>query len=155
MKKIYKARLFLVAYLLLAPQICAAAVLPEVDAWYCDELRITALDTVSGNRGSWQERDYITDAGARIHAIWMEGAGEKGWLPAKDTISADDGLMGRGATYRTIVIAGNKALIEKHPITGFSVAVKIDNKGTLTVESKYALEEDVLPAAETLAEMME
>lgn len=154
MKKLSLICFIATVYFFSQQLIAFAAELPEVPAWQNGELRITALDTVSGNRGSWQERDYITDSGARVHAVWIEGAGEKGWTPPDKSISADDGLMGSGATYRTISIAGEKALIEHHPVTGGSVAVKIEKKGSLTVESKYASGKEIIDAAAVLTTMM-
>lgn len=154
MKKMLLACLAFFAIFLSMAHSCEAYDLPEMASWRGGELRSTVLDTVSGNRGLWQERDDITDGGTHIHAVWLEGAGEKGWTPPAEPVSSDDGLMGRGAWYRTMTVAGEKALIEHHPITGFSIAVKIEGRGTLTVESRYAKEEEICSAAIRLVEMM-
>lgn len=154
MKKLLLICFVIAAYFLSPQSATDAAELPGVPSWQNGELRITVLDTVSGNRGSWQERDYITASGTRVHAVWIEGAGEKGWSPPEKSASGDDGLMGSGATYRTISIGDEKALIEHHPVTGYSVAVKIEKKGSLTVESKYASEKEIIDAAAALTAMM-
>lgn len=147
--------LLAVLCLLAGALVSQAAELREIEGWQNGGLRTTRLDTVSGNRSVWQERDYITASGARVHAVWMEGAGEKGWTPPSVDAAASDGLMGSGASYRTLIIASERAVIEKHPVTGYCVAVKIEKRGTLTVESKYAEEDEILSAAKVLTEMMQ
>lgn len=150
MKNTMLACLLLAAALFLKPNISLAAGLTEIPGWQCGELMTHEFETVSGNRGFCHQRDYVTGTGTRLHAIWLEGAGEKGWAPPAESVSADDGLMGRGSVYRTIEIAGEKAIIEHHPVTGYSAAVKIDGKGTLTVESKYAEENKFVEAVAEL-----
>lgn len=154
MKKLLLACFVITACALALPASSDSAELPEIAAWQNGALRITTLETVSGNRGSWQEREYRTDLGARVYAVWIEGAGEKGWTVPSGDISADDGLIGNGATYRTVMIASENGLIERHPTTGYSVAVKIAKMGTLTLESQYAEEYEILGAAETLVKEM-
>lgn len=154
MKKLLIACFVMAACALALPASACGAELPEIAAWQNGELRTTNLETVSGNRGSWQEREYRTDLGARVYAIWIEGAGEKGWNAPGGDISADDGPIGNGATYRTVTVASEKGLLERHPTTGCSVAVKIAKMGTLTVESRYASESEILSAAETLVNEM-
>lgn len=124
--------------------------LPDIDGWQNGEVRITSFDTVSGNRGTWLERDYRTISGVPFHAVWMEGSGDKGWDVSDQTLSAYDGPLGSGATYRTLTIAGNKAAIEHHPVSGYSLAVKIGKLGTLTLESNIANEDEIISAAEII-----
>ena len=123
--------------------------LTEIDGWTNGELRKTEFDTVSGKRGFWLERDYRNTVGVPFRAVWMEGSGDKGWAPSDKEISADDGLLGSGAIYKTIAIKGEKAIIEHHPITGYSLSVKVGKKGTLTLESNVANEEEMISTAET------
>lgn len=124
--------------------------LPQISGWINGELRMTEFDTVSGKRGLWLERNYRNNAGVPFHAVWIEGSGEKGWSPSDKAISADDGPLGNGATYRTISIDEQKALLEYHPVTGLSLSVKAGIKGTLTLESNIANEEEIISAAQTL-----
>lgn len=154
MKKTMLACLLLTAALFLKPNTSHATGLTEILGWQSSELVTHEFDTVSGNRGFCHQRDYVTGWGTRLHAIWLEGAGEKGWMPPSENISADDGLMGRGSVYRTIEIAGEKAIIEYHPVTGYCAAVKINGQGTLTVESKYAKENDFVKAVAELVETL-
>lgn len=154
MKKLLLACFAITVCALMLTSPADSAELPEIATWQNGKLRTTTLETVSGNRGSWQEREYRTDLGARVHAIWIEGAGEKGWTVPGGDISADDGLIGNGATYRTVTVSSEKGLLERHPMTGYSIAVKIDKMGTLTVESQYAEEHEILSAAETLVNEM-
>ncbi len=124
--------------------------LPEMIGWINGDLRTTVFDTVSGKRGFWLERDYRNAVGVPFHAVWMEGSGEKGWLPPDKIVSADDGLLGSGSTYKTLFVAGQSSILEHHPITGFSLSVKTGKKGTLTLESNIASEEEITAAAEML-----
>lgn len=124
--------------------------LPEIPGWINGELRKTEFDTVSGKRGFWLERDYRNNAGVPFHAVWMEGSGDKGWTPPGNEISADDGPLGTGASYKTLSVKGEKAIIEHHPVTGYSLSVKVGKKGTLTLESLIAAEEEMTAAAEVL-----
>lgn len=124
--------------------------LPEIPGWINGELRKTEFDTVSGKRGFWLERDYRNNAGVPFHAVWMEGSGDKGWTPPGNEISADDGPLGTGASYKTLSVKGEKAILEHHPVTGYSLSVKVGKKGTLTLESLIAAEEEMSAAAEVL-----
>ncbi len=128
----------------------AGEMLPDIDGWINCNTRVTQLDTVSGNRGTWLERDYRTTAGILVHAVWIDGAGDKGWNVSDKTISADDGAMGTGATYKTLTVSGEKAALEHHPVTGYSLFIKIGTLGTLTLESKIATEDEILRAGEAL-----
>jgi hypothetical protein len=124
--------------------------LPEIPGWINGELRKTEFDTVSGKRGFWLERDYRNNAGVPFHAVWMEGSGDKGWAPPEKEVSADDGPLGTGASYKTLSVKGEKAILEHHPVTGYSLSVKVGKKGTLTLESIIAAEEEMTAAAEVL-----
>lgn len=124
--------------------------LPDIDGWINGVVRVTKLETVSGNRGTWLERDYRTAAGVPLHAVWIDGAGEKGWDVSDKEISADDGPLGTGATYKTISAAGERAILEHHPVTGYSLTARIDKLGVLTLESKAADEGEIISAADVL-----
>ena len=138
--------------LLAAASAFAAAGLPDVSGWKCGELRVTKLDTVSGNKGQWLERDYRTAAGAPFHAVWLEGAGEKNWQVQPQKSASGDGT---GATYKTVEIAGSKAVLERHPVTGVSLAVKLDKRGTLTLESgKATTDDEIIAAAQAIIDAM-
>lgn len=125
----------------------AAASLPDINGWSCGELRTTALDTVSGNKGQWLERDYRTASGTPLHAVWIEGVGQKSWNPQKDTSSSD----GAGATYKSVEISGCSAVLERHPVTGPSLSIKVAKLGVLTLESNNSTtDEELQRAAEVL-----
>ena len=123
---------------------------PAIPGWINGELRKTEFDTVSGKRGFWRERDYRNSAGVPFHAVWMEGSGDKGWTPPEKEISADDGPLGTGASYKTLSVKGEKAILEHRPVTGFRLSVKAGKKGTLTLESIIAPEAELTAAAEVL-----
>lgn len=133
-----------------AAQRQAWAALPEIEGWACGELRVTTLDTVSGNKGSWEERSYRTPGGERYHAVWIEGAAEKGWQPADEAVNENEGLLPSGAIYKRVEIAGQKAVFEDQPIVGKSLTIKIANRGTLTLETQNADETALLAAGRLL-----
>jgi hypothetical protein len=127
--------------------------LPDMAGWMNGEARTTVLDTVSGNRGTWTERNYRTAQGVAVHAVWIDGAGAKGWSVSNNDLAADDGLIGTGATYKTISIAGVRASIDHHPITGYSLAAAFGD-GALTLESKLATEKEIISIAEDIIRKM-
>ncbi len=146
-------KLFLLSVISILLSSCVSAApcitLPEVKGWYNGKMRVTELKTVSGNKGTWLERTYRTEKGVSIRAIWIDGSGDRGWAPESVTY-ADDGKWGTGAHYKTLQVAGNIALLDEHPVTGLSLAVKIKSKGTLTLESKSAEEGELCSAAEMI-----
>ena len=148
MKKLILA---IAAVLFFALPVFASAGLPDISGWQCGALRVTKLDTVSGNKGQWLERDYRTAAGAPFHAVWLDGAGEKNWNASPSPVVSD----GAGATYKTAEVSGCLAVIERHPVTGVSLAVKVDKLGTLTLESNNATTDDeALAAADAIIKAM-
>lgn len=142
----YKTRVFFRLFLLvvfslllslLSPSLIfarEAPSLPEMPHWICGELKTTNLDTVSGNQGTWFQRDYRSASGERFHAALFigKGAGTSGFQSA--SIDSNDGLIGSGSTYRTFEIRGCQAIAETHPVLGTAVAVKLAD-GYLTLES--------------------
>jgi|GEM_PF-4991671 len=127
--------------------------LPDMTGWANGETRTTILDTVSGNKGTWTERDYRTAQGVAVHAAWIDGAGPKGWGVSSNDTFSDDGLMGSGATYKTISICGIRASVDHHPITGYSIAAAFGD-GALTLESKLATEREIISIAEDFIKKM-
>lgn len=122
---------------LIAPSLVSAQgtpSLPEIPGWDCGTLRTTNFDTVSGNQGTWLQRDYRSASGASFRATLMTGKGPSmpGFPP--DGIDTNDGFIGVGSSYRTLEICGYRATAEIHPVLGASVAVKLAD-GYLTLES--------------------
>ena len=153
MKKILFA-IFIFSLLVLSAPIAADALegaspLPDIEGWTCGDIRRTDLNTVSGNRGQWIERDYRTSAGVGFHAVWIEGSAVKRWAPGKKETVSNDGAIGSGAVYKTTNAAGIDAVFESHPITGTSLSLKIGG-GVLTLESKIAEEKELIDAASAI-----
>lgn len=150
MKKILFVILILSLFALSSPfSACAlegTEKLPDIEGWTCGEIRKTELDTVSGNRGNWLERDYRTASGLSLHAVWIDGSAVKGWDAGKKGIISNDGPLGSGAVYKTADVAGINAIFESHPITGASLSLKIGS-GVLTLESKLGEENEIINAA--------
>jgi hypothetical protein len=134
--------LALICLLLAGSAAGASGSLPEIAGWSCGELRSTEFDAVSGNQGSWQERDYRTPSGVRIKATLMAGKGPgKLRVPQAGTDSSD-GAYGAGSSYRVLTIEGAGAILEIHPLLGHSLAADLGD-ATLTVESdSYGLDSD-------------
>lgn len=165
LKKIIMFFILTIAYAfsttILSASVVEDKLLPEINGWTNGTLRITRLDTVSGNRGIWLERDYKTPEGKFFHAIRIDGDGVKSWNLNKDALTADDGPIGSRATYKTIKIytqvstaesnfddpnSPYYAAIEQHPLTGLSLIVQLNKKSALTLESKNANEQEVIDA---------
>lgn len=127
-----------------------AVKLPDINGWMNGKIQITSIETVSGYKGSWQERDYRDESGTPYHAVWIDGAGEKQWNIEKVDGIKNDGAIGSNSTYKTITILNNTAALEKHPVIGRSLTVKIKNKGTLTLESVIADDNEIIRTAELI-----
>ncbi len=138
------------AVLLLTAFQARAATLPEINGWTNGELRETKLETISGNHGDWQEREYRTSGGAKFLAVWMEGAGPKLWRRTAETGEA------RGEeSAKTVAVAGRDATLESRPVLGLSLVVKVGTDGVLTLESQSVNEDELTEAAEILISALE
>jgi hypothetical protein len=130
--------LILISVFTILTSVCSAdesPSLPEIEGWKCGELRTTQLDSVSGDQGYWQERDYRTGKGTPIKATLLYGAGPKFFNQPPKGVSSGEGPDGLGASYEIISIAGFKSSMEKDPALGYSVAVNaFDRKFSLTIE---------------------
>ena len=134
----------------------APAGLPEIPGWQNGESKVVGLDTVSGNHGFWIERLYRTADGGAFKATWMGGKGPSFLYPPTSGLLRDDGPIGAGATYETLQIGENLAILESHPTLGLSLALLLPD-GVLTLESDvYGMEkEQIVEAAKTLAMQIE
>jgi hypothetical protein len=126
--------------------------LPVVPGWRCGELKSVRLETVSGNYGYWQERDYRTPDGISMTSTLMFGTGPKFYNQPPDGVISDGGFPGSGVSYEIISVAGRRALAERDPLTGYSVAVNaFERKFTLTIEfGRFENRDEAIACAETL-----
>lgn len=129
-----------------------ATKLPEIAGWENGQLRTTELDALSGYKGTWLERTYRTSGGTPFRAIWVEGAGAKGW--EANEMSSDDGEIWGGETSEKVTVAGHNAMLEYRPVVGYSLIVKIGKDGVLTLESQVATKDALTEAAGTLIKNM-
>lgn len=129
-----------------------AASLPEIARWHNGAARVTKLEAMSGNKGTWSERDYRTAGGTPIHAVLIQGAGAKGWQPR--AADAQKGEISGGETAENLTIAGRPALLEYRPVAGRSIIVLVDAENVLTLESACAEKEEMTEAAETIVKNM-
>ena len=123
--------------------------LPDVEGWFNHDARTTKLNTVSGCKGEWIERDYRTAQGVPCHAVRINGAAPKGWKAKQISGTADDGLFGEGAVFKSLTVCGFAAEFDRHPSRGCSLAVRLPDS-VLTLESKYTSETEITQIAETL-----
>lgn len=131
--------------------------LGTVPGWECGELRAVQFDSVSGNQGFWQERDYRTPKGASFKATLMSGKGPKYYNQPPGGIKSNDGPYGSGSTYETVTVGGYRAVLETHPILGVSLAVNAFAAGyVLTLEGgNWIVPGDITAAAEVLIPIVE
>jgi hypothetical protein len=112
--------------------------LPDVPGWtgIVAETRIFT-SAEQQEEGQMTERTYRkTDRHERVTAVLLQGPGTA-WLSfPKNCAEGKDGPMGTGATYLTLEISGKAAVLEHHPVLGYSLAVRLDPETTLTVETK-------------------
>ena len=148
-KSTYRAIMLTMTLFLFQTAAAAQTMLPDIQGWSAGEVRETKLETVSGYKGTWIERDYRTASGVPFHTVWIDGSGPKGWTTGKRNITANDGAIGSGAQYKTLSAAGYEAILETHPITGLALSVRM-KEGVLTLESALASEEEAIAAAETI-----
>lgn len=129
-----------------------AGPLPDsVGPWLGASEDAVPFKTVSEDLGIWHNRVYTRSApSARATAILMEGAGP-GTLrvPAGD-VSADDFPIGFGAHYRTLEVAGHRAVLERQDLLGLALAIELGKNRTLTLESVTTPQEELLELAEGL-----
>ena len=124
--------------------------LVDVDVWTCFPAQKTTIKSVSGVQGFWVQRDYRLPSGARVHAIWIGGKGTDIRLTLGADVSHDDGPLGSGNTYRTFSQEGLRFIFENHPVLGKSLIIPIPSKGTLTLESMMASEQELIDTAKKL-----
>lgn len=148
----------LVLILLFATPLCAqnaqlvevsfgdTSVLPAIESFTCTKARTTKLNTVSGQKGYWVERDYLTQDGKKFHAVWIDGAGPAGWQPRKVSSTQLDGVWGNGSTFKSVKIGNFHADLEYHPQLGLSLAIRLP-EAVLTIESENATEIELLSFA--------
>lgn len=112
--------------------------LPDISGWSSGAVTATELETPSGDQGIWLEKTYsrMTDRHS-ILVIVLKGSGTSWSGLPEGPVSADDGLIGSGATYRTITVTGFPAAIENHPLTGSSLTVTVARDETFTFETAF------------------
>lgn len=122
--------------------------LPDtVEGFYTFPLRSVSIDTVSGKQGVWQSRNYRLASGTLIKCQLIRGAAAKNWYLGSAETEQTDGLMGAGATYRTLNVLQFPALIETHPSLGVALAVKISNDLVLSIESDLGSSSELIDSA--------
>lgn len=156
MRKFLTLTLLIVALAVMSTPTIAAehSMLPEIKGWRCGELKQTKIDTVSGYRGQWLEREYRTNDGIPFHAIWIDGAGPKGWTVPDGPSGQDKGYLKPESTYKTLKVAGRRASFEQDPLIGSSLAIRLPD-GVLTLESLLASEPEAVRAAETILNIID
>ncbi len=111
--------------------------LPDIPGWTGTVVEAKALSSAKQEEGRMLERSYKkTDRPERIRVILLEGPGTA-WLSFPKTFSEGvDGPVGTGATYLPLEISGKAAVLEHHPVLGYSLAIRLGPEATLTFETK-------------------
>ena len=158
MKKIYASIAATLSFFFcLSPCSAYAAPLPDVlDEWHADPIATREFRTASEDLGQWQNRIYRRAAPiAGVEVGLMEGSGP-GTLRVPDKPTPqNDAPLGFVSTYRTLNIAGKRAILERGEVTGQALAVALDKNRTLTLETKSLSEEEFLNFAERLVYALE
>lgn len=158
MKKIYApAIVFLMLALFVSAFPAEAAPLPDVlDEWHATPIATTKFDTASEDLGRWQNRVYTRSAPiANIEVNLMEGPGPGSLRVPSENISRNDAPLGFVSTYETLNIAEKRAILERGEVTGQALAVALDTKRTLTIESKSVSREELIDFAERLIHVLQ
>lgn len=121
--------------------------LHQIDGSSISEIRTTWLGPVEGIEGIWQQGDFRTYEGNRVHITWLQGQGVDDWRVPPLGTNGDDGPIGSGAYYKVLLIDGRPAILEKHPQWGVSLAIRFFPNGVLTLESLSCSEEELLQFA--------
>ncbi len=170
-KRIFIGTVCLVCVLFLTPIAAKAApeTLGEIPSWRAGELRTTPLvveptarknptDEASARKGTWLEREYRNpQTGERFRAIYIGGPGTKRLrLSPQNTAPTSDGPYGSGATYAPVEIGDEKfpASLETHPLLGVSLAIRLADDKTLTLESQSMTADRLIAVAEIFCEKM-
>jgi len=153
---VFSVVIFCAAVLSFVPS-AEAAPLPDVlDEWYATPVAVTRFETASRDLGQWQSRTYIRSApGASIEVDLMEGSGPGSLRFPEGDVSRDDAPLGFSSTYRTLSLAGRRAILERGDVTGQALAVAFDKNRTLTIETKSVSEEELLDFAARLTVALE
>lgn len=116
----------------------SAASLPDVEGWGSGTLMLKTLSSISGEHGTWLEREYTAPAG-RFKAILMSGSGAKYF-------------------YQPLDMVGKRMSFETDPILGSTLIVDVygDGMTTLTLETKSPSisEDQMIVWAELMIETM-
>lgn len=143
------------------------AMLPKIEGWRSEDLRISKLEAISGNKGIWLEREYKNPDGKIFYATRIDGDGVKSWdINEEITAFTSDGPIGSGATYKIVKLYVKQfpntthktnytvytAALNHHPLTGISVVTKLNLKSTLTLETKNATESELIKTASIIIE---
>lgn len=112
-------------------------ILPDVPGWTGTVAETGTLSSAKQEEGQMTERSYRkTDRSERVRVILLEGPGTA-WLSfPKNDAEGTDGPVGAGATYLTLEILGKAAVLEHHPVLGYSLAVRLGPETTLTIETQ-------------------
>lgn len=112
--------------------------LPDIPGWNKGEVTTTVLESPSGDQGSWLELAYSRETDRHsILVVVLKGPGTSWSGLPKGNVTAGDGPVGSGATYRTTTVLGFPAALEIHPLTGSSLVVTPSEETTFTFETAF------------------
>ncbi|MDR1379282.1 MAG: hypothetical protein LBJ36_09580 [Synergistaceae bacterium] len=137
-------------------RVAEAVPLPDVlDEWHSSQAQTTHL-TTSEELGRWTNRVYTrTTPIAGVEVNLMEGSGPGTLYVPEGEVTGNEGLLGFSSTYKTLTVAGKRAVLECGDVTGQALAVSLDKERTLTLETKSLSEKELLDFAVKLIAALE
>ena len=147
-------RKFLVVLaLLLLPSFASALELPDkVAGWKSAGEQVVPLVTQPDNinLGRCVYKSYVRESRrCEVQVILTEGKGP-GTLYVPDKVKDSGGLFPSSSGYKVIDAAGRRAILETNENLPLSLAVRVDDNVTLTIESNALDESEIVIFAEAL-----
>ncbi|MBQ7733658.1 MAG: hypothetical protein IJT58_06530 [Synergistaceae bacterium] len=139
--------------LLLLPSFAGAFELPaKVAGWESSGEQVVPLITRPDNieLGRCVYKSYVREAPfCEVQVILTEGKGP-GTLYVPDEIKNSGGLFPSSSGYKVMSVGGRRAILETNENLPMSLAVRVDDNVTLTIESNALDESEIVIFAEKL-----
>lgn len=139
--------------LLLLPSFASALELPgKIASWKLAGEQVVPLITQPDNinLGRCVYNSYVRDyPRGELQIILTEGKGT-GTLYVPDKVKQSAGLLPSSAGYRVIDIAGRRAILETNENLPVSLAVRVSDNATITIETNSLDESEIVLFAERL-----
>lgn len=129
------------------PSFAITTIVPNIPDWIVLNKKTRTIETVSGTHGTFMEFDLSNSQKQKLHVFWIQGLGEKQWKVSSDTNSSDKNITDKKTSFKFLTIQNNPAQLEYDNLLGYSLTIKIEDLGTLTLETRDIHEKDLLKLA--------